>query len=153
MDRLDRTLIGCGLWLVVAAVGCRSTKPEVPPGRPYTSDGRQVPPIEFSSDPRGTSGPGTSMLPGAPGSSQYGTPSPATAGNYGAPTGNAYGPPGTSIGSDPMPAGAGYPGAGSEPTSMPSSGLGAPSVGASPMPMPTPGPGTTGQVGQAPGPP
>ena len=69
MDRLNRTLTGCGLTLLLAAGGCRSTQPEVPPGRPYTSDGRQVPPIGFSSDPHPMSGPGiTAGVPGMAGS-------------------------------------------------------------------------------------
>ena len=47
MDRLNRTLAGSGLALLVAATGsgCRSTQSQVPPGRPYTNDGRQGAPV------------------------------------------------------------------------------------------------------------
>ena len=127
MDRLNRTLAGCGLMLLVAAGGCRSTRPEVPPGRSYSGDGRQAPPINFSSDPHPMTGPG--MAAGGPGSAQYGTPGPAASANYGAPTGNQFGPPGTSLGDGQMPPGVGLPAGGPEVSSMPSSGLGAPSGG------------------------
>ncbi len=145
MDRLNRTLTGCGLTLLLAAGGCRSTQPEVPPGRPYANDGRQVPPIGFSSDPHPMSGPGiTANMPGmagAPGSPQLGTPGPAATANYGAPTGNQYGPPGYTAGMSPMPgAGANQPGGGAESTSMPYSGLGAPSSGGVTSPAPAPAP-------------
>ena len=145
MDRLNRTLTGCGLTLLLAAGGCRSTQPEVPPGRPYTSDGRQVPPIGFSSDPHPPmSGPGiTAGMPGmaaAPGSPQLGTPGPAATANYGAPTGNQYGPPGYTAGMSPMPAGANQPGGGAESTAMPSYGMGAPSSGGVTSPAPAPAP-------------
>ena len=51
MDRQTRRLAGFGLMFVLAASGCRSTRSEVPPGRQYSGDGRQVPPVGFSSDP------------------------------------------------------------------------------------------------------
>jgi hypothetical protein len=144
MDRLNRILTGCGLTLMLAAGGCRSTQPEVPPGRPYSSDGRQAPPIGFSSDPHPMSGPGIVAggpgMPGAPGSPQLGTPGPAATANYGAPTGNQYGPPGYTAGMSPMPGGANQPGGGSESTSMPYTGLGAPSSGGMMSPAPAPAP-------------
>jgi hypothetical protein len=127
MDRLNRTMAGCGLLLLLAAAGgCRSTRPEVPPGRPYTSDGRQVPPMSFSNDPHPMTGPGITAGQGTP---QYGTPGPATSANLGAPTGNQYGPPGTTIGGGQTPSGAGFSAPGMEPSSMPPAGLGAPSIG------------------------
>jgi hypothetical protein len=105
MDRLKLTLAGCGLAVLVAAPGCRNLRSEVPAGRPYTSDGRQMPSVGFSSDPHppiggavasapGAVGMGTAEQPGMTG--QFGTPAPGSTGNYGAPTSNAYGPPGTS---------------------------------------------------------
>ena len=95
MDRQTRRLAGFGLMFVLATSGCRSTRSEVPPGRQYSGDGRQVPPVGFSSDPHPAGANGMGSVPGGPGTmpGQYGTPAPATP-NYGMPTGNAYGPPG-----------------------------------------------------------
>jgi len=95
MDRQTRRLAGFGLMFVLATSGCRSTRPEVPPGRKYSGDGRQVPSVGFSSDPHPAGANGMGSVPGGPGTmpGQYGTPSPATP-NYGAPTGHSYGPPG-----------------------------------------------------------
>src|SRR3954452_21330019 len=146
MDRLNRTLAGCGLTLLLAAGGCRSTQPEVPPGRPYSADGRQVPPsVGFSSDPRAMTGP--AMAAGGPGMPQLGTPGPASAPNMVAPTGNLYGPPGTSAGGGQMPPGVGLTGVPGEPTSMPSTGMGGPTSGY--VPMPGPG-GAAGAPGMPP---
>ena len=39
MDRLTRTLAGCGLALLAAAGGCRTAHDEVPPGKVYRPDG------------------------------------------------------------------------------------------------------------------
>jgi hypothetical protein len=141
MDRLNRTMAGCGLMLMLAAAGgCRSTRSEVPPGRPYTSDGRQVPPVGFSTEPHPTTGPG--ITNGQPGGPQYGTPSSATSANFGAPTNNLYGGPGTSPAGLPT-GGAGFSSPGMESSSMPSGGLGMPSTGAAPVQGPPPG-----QMGQ-----
>jgi hypothetical protein len=134
MDRLNRTLAACGLMLLLAAGGCRSTHSEVPPGRPYSGDGRQVPPsIGFSSDPHPMTGP-SALTAGTPGTPQLGTPGPASSANYGAPTVNTYGPPGTA--GAQMPPGVGLTGVGGEPTSLPSTGMGAPSSGFVPMSAP-----------------
>ena len=99
MDRQTRRWAGCGLMIVMATSGCRSTRSEVPPGRKYSGDGRQVPSVGFSSDPRPSGANGMGSVPGGPGTmpGRYGTPSPATP-NYGVPTGNDYGPPGQSPG-------------------------------------------------------
>ncbi|WP_337173698.1 hypothetical protein [Paludisphaera sp.] len=104
--------IGGILVLALAASsGCRSTKSEVPPGRPYARTG-EPPVVGFSSDPR--PGPATmadafnyNIGPGAAADDQgarakaattFGMP---TAGEKAArPTINAYGPPGTA-GVDP----------------------------------------------------
>jgi hypothetical protein len=103
MDRLNRTLAGCGLALLVAATGssCRSTQSQVPPGRPYTNDGRQGTPVGFSSEPHPMSGAAstsvTSYAAGAPGATgQLGTPTPGGTASFGAPAGHMYGPPGSS---------------------------------------------------------
>jgi hypothetical protein len=139
MDRLNRILAGCGLMVLMAAGGCRSTHPEVPPGRPYTSDGRQLPPIGFSSDPHPMSGPG--ITAGVPGGPQLGTPGPAATANLGAPTGNQYGPPGYTAGLAPVPGAANALGGGAERDSMPSyGGLGAPSGGGAMSPATAPPP-------------
>lgn len=128
MDRLKMTLAGCGLAAVLTVSGCRSMRSEVPPGRPFASEGGQSS-VGFSTDPHPATGPGAGMggvaQPGVPGSysgmpqdgpGQFGTPAPGASDKYGAPTENAYGPPGTSslapppaTGTDPMaapPAGA-----------------------------------------------
>jgi hypothetical protein len=145
MDRLNRSLAGCGLAFLLAAGGCRSTQPEVPPGRPYTSDGRQAPPVGFSSEPHALNVPGINAgIPGAggaPGAPQLGTPGVAASSNYGAPTNNQYAAPGYTAGMAPMPPGLGQPGGGSEGTSMPAYGLAAPSTGA----------GASGMMGMVPG--
>ncbi|OJW24634.1 MAG: hypothetical protein BGO49_06215 [Planctomycetales bacterium 71-10] len=104
--------LGAMLALAVAASsGCRSTKSEVPPGRPYARTG-EPPVVGFSSDPHPAPGNAAGGIdynvgPGASGddkvarakaASTFGTP---TAGEKVArPTTNAYGPPGTS-GVDP----------------------------------------------------
>ncbi|WP_406699486.1 hypothetical protein V5E97_11530 [Singulisphaera sp. Ch08] len=119
MDRLKLTLAGCGLAALLTASGCRNLRSEVPPGRPFASEGSQ-PSVGFSSDPHPNTGPGAGALPGGPGSppgmpqdsaSQFGTPAPGASDKYGAPTANAYGPPGTStlapppeMGADPLAA-------------------------------------------------
>jgi hypothetical protein len=99
MDRLKGALVlMCGLGLVASGSGCRSTHSEVPPGRKYMQDGRQMPPVGFSTEPHpATSGGG--FPNGAPGSLPSATGSMATpplgAGSYGAPTDHGYGPPAT----------------------------------------------------------
>ena len=150
MDRLNRILVGGGLAaaLVSGAIGCRSTRPEVPPSRSYAPDGKQPPPIGFSSTP-GVS-PMTGLSPSAgtgalPGNSQFGTPAPG-AGSYGAPTGNSFGPPGTS-GMEPAPSVGAAAGsnAGLIPGSTPSVAdpiIGLPQAGTGPTtPATVPGPG------------
>ncbi|WZO96004.1 hypothetical protein EP7_002977 [Isosphaeraceae bacterium EP7] len=111
MDRLNRTLAACGLGLLVAtsATGCRSTKSEVPPGRPYLGDGRQAPPaVGFSTDPSTPTGAMAGMpdpnnpARSAPTFGPLGNTPNAMAG-YGNPTGGRYGPPGTSGTTDQAP--------------------------------------------------
>jgi hypothetical protein len=146
MDRLNRSrsLTGCGLLLLLAAGGCRSTQPEVPPGRPYTSDGRQAPAVGFSADPHPLNVPGINAgVPGmaaAPGSPQLGTPGPASSTNYGAPTNNQYAAPGYTAGMAPIPPSLAQQGGPTESTSMPAYGLGAPSSGSGGMMSPAAAP-------------
>jgi hypothetical protein len=101
MDRLNRTLAGCGLALLMAAGGgCRSTPSTVPPGRAYgTNDGK----IGFGSEPHPmtSAAPPTALSPygaASPGgaAAQFGTPPPGAATGFGGPTGPMYGPPGSS---------------------------------------------------------
>jgi hypothetical protein len=102
MERLNRALAGAGLaltlMLALTSAGCRSLRPEVPPGRPFTPDGQQTPPIGFSSTP-GT--PTLNGLPNNPGlspsnsSGQVGVPIP-NANPYGTPSSHSFGPPGSS---------------------------------------------------------
>jgi hypothetical protein len=106
MDRLNQRLLACcGLSVILAAAGCRSTRSEVPPGRQYTNDGRQIPTIGFSSDPHAPQSPTfAGNVPGTgPGamSGALGGPTP-NASAFGVPTNHAYGPPETaSIPSSP----------------------------------------------------
>jgi hypothetical protein len=125
MDRrLNRILalgsLALGLGVTMIAPGCRSTRSEVPPGKPYSTTGTTPGSVGFNSDPRTASaangggtygnspiagaagqdpnalggGSPTSPMGGMSGSSsapvQYGTPAP-TQGLYGAPTSNRYG--------------------------------------------------------------
>ncbi|MHC5544979.1 hypothetical protein ACYOEI_42630, partial [Singulisphaera rosea] len=66
MDRLKRQMLGFGLVAVLAAPGCKSTRPEVPPGAPYSNDGRQLQPgaVGFSSDPRPLPNNAAGLTPG-----------------------------------------------------------------------------------------
>lgn len=107
MHRSSFKASGLALTLALAACGCRTPRNEVPPGRPYASDGRQLPPVGLSTDPH--PGLGDAMSGGAPyvdgsspSASQFPGSSPSMA-NYGAPTANSYGPPGTSAGSGDYP--------------------------------------------------
>jgi len=98
MDRLTRTLVGCGLAMIVSASGCKSTRDEVPPGRGFRQDGRQEPAVGFSMKPHDPQ-PGAYGNPvGAGSRNAVGGPSivPPTAGNpYGESAGK-FGGPGTS---------------------------------------------------------
>ena len=102
MDRLSRPIaaIGLGLGLFLIAPGCRMTRPEVPPGRPYSDDGRQRAPIAFSSEGHPVNGAATAHLtPDSPGNTKLadgaGTGRPDVGGLLGGSDG-AFGPPGTS---------------------------------------------------------
>ena len=103
MDRLTRSMTGtvCGLGLLLTASGCKMTRPEVPPGRAYSKDGRQQPAIGFSSEGHPLSGAattavmpdtagGSKMAPGASSNSERPNMSPLLEGGSG-----AFGPPGT----------------------------------------------------------
>lgn len=99
MDRRKLILAGCGLAAFLAAPGCRSTRSEVPPGHAYSSDGRQIPSLGFSSDPRPLPNNAAGLTPGVSQNAvgQYGMPAPNSGNNsaLGAPTNHGYGPPGT----------------------------------------------------------
>ena len=62
MDRLSRKLAASALGLLLVAPGCRMTRPEVPPGRPYANDGRQRKAIEFSSEGHPVNGAATANV-------------------------------------------------------------------------------------------
>ena len=102
MDRLARSLACCGLGFVLTASGCRMTRPEVPPGRPYSKDGRQRPAIGFSSEGHPVDGAATTnLMPDTAGASRLaeGIGSGATRPNMSTILGGAsgsFGPPGTS---------------------------------------------------------
>jgi hypothetical protein len=81
MDRLTRTIAGCGLALLASATGCRTAHDEVPAGRPFRSDGRQLPPVGLSTQPHAAPITASQSVGGAPGnlgagSDLTGRPSP-----------------------------------------------------------------------------
>jgi hypothetical protein len=129
MDRLPRPFVACGVGLLLAAAGCRATRPEVPPGRPYAQDGQQRKAIEFSSDGHPVSGAATAnFMPSNLGGSGLASGIGASDGRpdgaaLGGPPG-AYGPPGT--------AGTGQPGTGDAATTRASGG----SLGTAPPGLP-----------------
>jgi hypothetical protein len=108
-------LVGAALLsTVVLSSGCRSTRSEVPPGKPYARTGDEPPAVGFSSQPHpanaggmpgpiniGPGGMNEGRVAGTGNSSQptFGTPTPGSKGGR-LPTANAFGPPGTS-GLDP----------------------------------------------------
>jgi hypothetical protein len=109
MDRPKLLLAGCGLAVLLAAPGCRSTRNEVPRGKAHTPDGREMPNVDFSSAPRPQINPGINIpSSGAPGSApQYGTPTPGATERFGAaPNTNVYAPQGApgATGVAPAPA-------------------------------------------------
>jgi hypothetical protein len=119
--RLDRARTAGGLALLlvltISAAGCRSTRPEVPPGRGYSPGTGQPPPVSFSSQPtpNALNGLPAAVGTGAPGS-QFGTPTPGGGSQFGAPTTNAYGPPGSAgLGGSPSLGAAGGGGGGGLP--------------------------------------
>src|SRR5438093_8579087 len=134
MDRLIRgRLASCGLGLIVATAGCRSTTSPVPPGRQFTTEGASA--AGFGAEPHPATGPGAPLAsPGsaAPMSGPYG---PAPTVPYGpAPTTSSYGPapmtlpPSVSGPADPAAIGtAGYGPA-------PSAAAGAPALQMNPTP-------------------
>jgi hypothetical protein len=128
MDRLYRTLAGCGLvlTLVLPGSGCRSTKPEVPPSPTFSGNGQA--PVGFSQSPNPIDG-AAGLPPG--GGVKFGTPNPSTSPSYG-PAGNGgFGAVGANLGTPPsatLPGSAGLsspPGASNPTTGIPQSGTGA----------------------------
>lgn len=113
MDRRQHTLritklAVIGGMLAISSVGCRSTRNEVPPGRPYQTVGNP-PTVGFSSEPHqnagqgmaglyGNRGGGAAISDGAgsprPGDVVLGTPTQNTT-NLGVPSDHQYGAPGT----------------------------------------------------------
>jgi len=107
MERLSRVLAAGASVLVLGSVvfsaGCRSMRNEVPPSKPYSTNGGGPPP--FSSDPHPNNSLGSGlypngMNPGSPGDvnagsgaanspAQLGTPAP-NAGPYLGPNANPY---------------------------------------------------------------
>lgn len=141
MDRLSRPMVACGIGLLLASTGCRATRNEVPPGRPFTKDGQQRKAIEFSSEghpvnasaasPAMSSNLGGSNLASGIGASS----SRPDARNFGAPPGS-YGPPGTAgLGQPPSLTDPATSRASGMPDAMPPAGLpplSSPPVGAPP---------------------
>jgi hypothetical protein len=116
MDRLDRALPALRALALAGVIlslgsGCRSTRSEVPPGKPYQTTGGMPPTVGFSSEPHpganralgalyGNKGPGGLVADGSGSASAgndivLGTPTPGEK-RYGAPTDNQFGAPGTS---------------------------------------------------------
>jgi len=143
MDRLTRPIVACGLGLLLVSSGCRATRTEVPPGRPFAKDGKQQKAIEFSSEGHPTSaaaGPmampnnlgGSNMAAGI--SSSVARPEGAS---FGAPPG-AYGAPGTAGTSDAATTPASGGRLGTPPDALPSAE--APPATSLPAPSALPGP-------------
>jgi hypothetical protein len=108
MERPSRVLPGGCLALMFAVMvsgpGCRSTRNDVPPGKPYSTTGGSPPTVGFNSDPHPNTAVGVYGNPLIPGSgspdsgpsgagspTQFGIPAPG-ANPYGAPSSNRYGP-------------------------------------------------------------
>ncbi len=92
-----RVLTGCAMTVstvLAFGTGCRSTRSEVPPHRPFDIQQRQAPPISYSGLDTNPADGLPAVTTGNP--SAYGTPAPGATNNYGAPTPNSYGPPGSS---------------------------------------------------------
>ncbi len=100
MDRFTRPFAVCGFGLILAVTGCKSTQPEVPPGRPFAKDGQQRQAIQFSSEghPAMVQGSAPTMpsnLGGSNLAAGISTPGARSDGMaFGGPEG-AYGPPGS----------------------------------------------------------
>ena len=130
MDRLPRPFVACGLGLLLAAGGCKATRPEVPPGRPFAKDGQQRKAIEFSSEghpvgaaassnfmPNNLGGSNLASGIGSGGSRPDGSAFGAPPGAYGAPgTAGMAPPPGPS---DPATTRASVPLVGTPPAGLP----------------------------------
>jgi len=120
MDRLSRALAGgclaVVLGMIFSASGCRNTRNDVPPGKPYSTTGGTPPTVGFSNDPRPNTALGGGIYPsgltpsspspsgnpalaGAGGAPQYGIPANNPS-PYGAPTANRYGAPSTNTGAN-----------------------------------------------------
>jgi hypothetical protein len=161
MDRLTRTLAGCGLALLASATGCRTAHDEVPPGRPFRNDGREIPPpVGLSTQPHMPPITASQSVGGqgnmAPGSDPTARPTPGDlTGSF---PGARFGGPGTSGASGGSTSGLGQPPAippsdisqtgGTAPTpsarpTQPSSGLVPPSGGQLPAPGNDPSWGNT----------
>ena len=125
MDRpsVNGSMRGVGFILVAVALGsagCRSTRSEVPPGKPYQTTGGAPPSVGFSTEPHPSTATGMAALygnkgPGAlvgdgrgasnPGDDMtYGTPAPNSP-SLGTPTDNRFGAPGTAGTSPSSPSG------------------------------------------------
>lgn len=93
----NRVVPGCALMvsmILATGTGCRSTRSEVPPHKPFMTDGQKTPPINFSGNAANPADGLPQVNTGLP--NAYGTPAPGATDNYGAPTSNTFGPPGTS---------------------------------------------------------
>jgi hypothetical protein len=125
MDRPNRILVAGRLALAAGVVlcctqGCRSTRSDVPAGKPYQTTGGAPPTVGFSNEPHPNVGTGLASLYGnkAPGSQVqdgrgsssttgdvvYGTPTQGIA-TLGAPTDHRYGAPGTAGSGSPSTSG------------------------------------------------
>jgi hypothetical protein len=123
MDRRIRLGLGGTAALLAGgallfSTGCRSTRSEVPAGKPYQTTGA-APSVGFSQEARPGTGAGMPGLynntgpgglsqdggnpAGGPSATVFGTPTPGT--SVGLPTANRYGPPGTSGTGGTMPGG------------------------------------------------
>lgn len=108
MDRLSRTLAGCGLALLSTTAGCHNVREEVPPHHKFRNDGRADAPVEFSTKPHEPPASALGAVGGSPantgpsGSGLSSTSSPGNAyGNLN--SGNKFAGPGSSGLGEPPP--------------------------------------------------
>lgn len=113
MDRYSRSmaLLMVGFGSLLTTTGCKVARPEVPPGRPYSNDGRQRPAIDFSSAPHPVDGSAmTNLMPDSAGASKLAQGIGSTGDRpdmsplLGGGKSGAFGPPGTSGRPDPSAA-------------------------------------------------
>ncbi len=135
MDRRTRSLLAGGLGLMLTTLsGCRTPHAEVPPGRPYSTDGQQRKALEFSTDGHPVNGAATANFT----PNMTGSPSLPPGYGGGSTRSESLGLPGAAGGmAQPNP-------------TNPGPGLADPSASRASMPAPAPAPAPTTPAEMAP---